>query len=125
MTDHTRAWEPVLPGDTPAPLGNYSPAVRAGDFLYVSGQVPGDPEKDVADQTRQVLAKLEGVLRSAGASLDDVVSVNAYLADIGDWAEFNRAYGEVFRPPYPTRTTVGAQLVGVRVEISAVAYLPR
>lgn len=131
MSDRTRSWEPVAPGGGAAPpRGNYSPAVRAGDFVYVSGQVPRDPATgellgtSVGEQTRHTLAKLDGVLRTAGGSLADVVSVTAYLQDIGDWDEFNRAYGEAFAAPFPTRTTVGADLGDVRVEISAVAYLP-
>jgi 2-iminobutanoate/2-iminopropanoate deaminase len=78
---------------------------------------------DVAQQTRQVLENLRAVLEGAGATLDDVVSVTAYLADIGDWETFNAVYGEVFRRPYPTRTTVGVQLHGFLVEISAIARL--
>lgn len=125
-----RAWMPVQAGqDSPAPAGAYSAAIRAGDFIFVSGQVPKDPrtgkiEGDVAHQTRQVLENLRAVLASAGATLDDVVSITAYLADIGDWDAFNAAYGEVFRAPYPTRTTVGAQLHGFLVEISAIARSP-
>lgn len=128
--DNSRAWTPLHPGDN-APRGNYSPAVRAGDFLYVSGQVPRDFRtgrihgEDVEAQTRYTLQKLESLLREAGGSLDSVVSITAYLQDVGEWDAFNRAYGEVFRAPYPSRTTVGADLGDVLVEISAVAYLPR
>ncbi|HEX2187947.1 MAG TPA: Rid family hydrolase [Longimicrobiaceae bacterium] len=132
MPESRRRWEPVSPGsDVPPPRGAYSPAVRAGDFVYVSGQVPRDAATgelrggDTAEQTRYTLEKLEGVLRAAGGTLADVVSVTAYLQDIGDWEAFDRVYAETFRAPYPTRTTVGADLGGVRVEISAVAYLPR
>ena len=124
-----RSWHPVqsAPG-TPPPAGAYSPAIRAGDLLFVSGQVPKDPETgviadDVGQQTRQVLENLRRVLASAGAGIDDVVSVTAYLSDIGDWDAFNGVYSEVFREPYPTRTTVGAGLHGFAVEISAVAYV--
>lgn len=130
MPETDRAWTPVHPRGN-APRGNYSPAVRAGDLLFVSGQVPRDPEtgallgETVEEQTRHTLQKLESLLREAGGSLDDVVSVTAYLQDFGDWAAFNRVYGEVFRAPYPSRTTVGADLGDVLVEISAVAYLRR
>ncbi len=132
MSDRARSWDPIAPGgDAPPPRGHYSPAVRAGDFVYVSGQVPRDAAtgelrgSDVAEQTRYTLEKLDGVLRLAGGTLADVVSVTAYLQDIGDWDAFNRVYGETFRAPYPTRTTVGVDLGDVLVEISAVAYLPR
>ena len=127
MSD-ARPWQPVRPGsDAPPPAGAYSAAIRAGGFLFVSGQVPKDPrtgrvEGDVAQQTRQVLANLRAVLEGADASLDDVVSVTAYLADIGDWEAFNAVYSETFRAPYPTRTTVGAGLHGFLVEISAIAW---
>ena len=115
----------------PPPKGAYSPGIRAGDFLFVSGQVPRDPRTgaligaSVAEQTRQVLENLRGVLAAAGASLDDVVSVTCYLADEKDWESFNAEYRQIFRSPYPTRTTVGAGLRDVLVEISAVAWLGR
>lgn len=128
-SDSRRSWAPVpaAPG-APAPAGAYSPAIRAGDLIFVSGQVPRDPEtgliaEDVGQQTRQVLENLRHVLRTAGASLDDVVAVTAYLADIRDWDAFNGVYSEVFRAPYPTRTTVGAGLHGFAVEISAIAHV--
>jgi len=115
----------------PPPKGAYSPGIRAGDFLFVSGQVPRDPRTgaligaSVAEQTRQVLENLRGVLAAAGATLDDVVSVTCYLADEKDWESFNAEYRQIFRAPYPTRTTVGAGLRDVLVEISAVAWLGR
>lgn len=132
-----RRWTPVTlgPADAgaaapPPPKGAYSPAVRAGPFVFVSGQVPRDPltgalvgPGDVGAQTRQTLANVRGALAAAGATLADVVSVTAYLADIGDWAAFDAAYREVFTPPYPTRTTVGAGLTGVRVEVTVAAYV--
>ena len=125
-------WSSVdLGREFPTPAGAYSPVVRAGDLLYVSGQVPTDPAtgkpvgSTVAEQTSYVLEKLNRTLKAAGASLSDVVSVNAYLEDMGRWDEFNAAYRAAFEPPYPTRTTVGGQLHGVLVEISAVAYAPK
>jgi 2-iminobutanoate/2-iminopropanoate deaminase len=123
----SRAWQPITPADdAPAPAGAYSPAIRAGDLIFVSGQVPRDPRTGampdgIAAQTRQVLENLRAVLAGAGASLDDVVSITAYLGDIGDWEAFNATYRDVLRSPYPTRTTVGAQLHGFLVEISAIA----
>jgi 2-iminobutanoate/2-iminopropanoate deaminase len=75
----------------------------------------------LAEQTRAVLENVRRVLAAAGATLDDVVSVTAYLQEIGDWGEFNEVYREAFTVPYPTRTTVGASLHGVLVEITVVA----
>ena len=120
---------PVVLPDTPPPKGAYSPGMRAGDLLFVSGQVPRDPATgqlapgDVADQTRQTLRNLSAVLAAGGASLDDLVSVTVYLEDIGDWDAFDRVYREFVRPPFPTRTALGASLHGFLVEISAIAYV--
>src|SRR3954464_12227022 len=123
-------WKPVhLPPDVPSPKGPYTPAVRAGNFIYVSGQVPRDPRTgdlsgdDVATQTRQALSNLQRVLEQADASLGDVVSVTVYLARVDDWAATNEVYTEMFHPPFPSRTTVGAELRGILVEVSAVAYV--
>lgn len=127
-----RAWQPVTLGaDVPPPKGAYSPGVRAGDFLYVSGQVPRDPRTgelvgdDVTAQARQTLANLRGVLEAAGASLADVVSVAVHLQHTDDWAAFDAVYREHFTAPFPTRTVVGASLRGILVEVTAVAYLGR
>ena len=124
-------WIPVfLPADVPLPKGPYSPAVRAGDFIYASGQTPRDPStgellgNDVTSQTRSTLANLQRVLEQAGAGLEDVVSVTVYLQQADDWDAMNAVYREVFRAPHPSRTTVGAELRGILVEISAVAYRP-
>jgi 2-iminobutanoate/2-iminopropanoate deaminase len=131
MTENGRGWSAVaLPAGQPAPVGAYSPVVRAGDFVYVSGQVPRDPVTgalqgdDVAAQTRSVLSNVARVLGYAGATLSDLVAVTAYLERIEDWDAFNRVYREHFIAPFPTRTTLGAQLHGVLVEISGVAYVP-
>jgi reactive intermediate/imine deaminase len=126
----SQRWKPVAPGgDAPPPAGAYSPAIRAGGFLYVSGQVPRDPRtgrtvgETVGDQTRQVLKNLEAVLAGGGASLADVVSVTVYLSNPDLWTAFNEVYRSLMPEPYPTRTAVGASLRGFMVEISAVAYL--
>lgn len=132
MADASRSWQPAfLPGDHPRPVGAYSPAARAGDFVFISGQVPRDPRTgalggdDIESQVRQTLANVRGALAAAGATLEDVVSVTAYLADVDDWGKFNDVYKQVFREPYPTRTAIGANLRGILVEISAVAYVAR
>lgn len=123
-------WRQVDLGDAfPTPVGAYSPVVRAGPFLFVSGQVPTDPATgqvvgaDVAEQTRYVIEKLSRTLEAAGFSLRQVVSITAYLADIADWDDFNRSYRDCLETPYPTRTTVGAGLHGVLVELTAIAYV--
>lgn len=130
MTQRERQWQPVTLGpDVTAPAGAYSPAVRAGPFIFVSGQVPRDPVTgalvgdDVESQTRQVIANLQRALEAAGGSLSDVVSMTVYLADIADWGRFNDVYKTLMPSPYPTRTALGAQLHGFLVEISAVAYV--
>ena len=130
MTQRERQWQPVTLGaDVPPPAGAYSPAVRAGSFVFVSGQVPRDPAtgelvgNDVESQTRQVVRNMERALKAAGAELSHVVSVTVYLADVDDWGRFNAVYKELMPQPYPTRTAVGANVRGIYVEISAVAYV--
>ena len=131
MTMSDRRWTPVfLPPHVPLPAGAYSPAVRAGDFVYVSGQVPKDFRtgavvgETVEEQAQQVMRNLLEVLTAAGASLDDVVSATIYLVNEQDWTSVNNLWTTFFRAPYPSRTTVGARLRGVLIEVSAVAYLP-
>jgi 2-iminobutanoate/2-iminopropanoate deaminase len=127
-----RSWTPVfLPDDIPLPAGAYSPAVRAGDFLYVSGQVPRDFHTGaligvtVEEQAQQVLSNLRDVLHAGGATLADVVSTVIYLTSEDDWGAVNDIWKATFAAPYPSRTTVGARLRGILIEVSAVAYLPR
>lgn len=129
MNDHSRSWTPVQPPDVPPPAGAYSPGVRAGNLLFVSGQVPRDPSTgelagpDIETQTRQAMQNLIRVLSRGGATLRDVVSVTVHLADEGDWGAFDAVYREFMTPPYPTRTTVAAGLRGIKVEITAIAHL--
>lgn len=127
-----RAWSPVfLPDDVPLPAGAYTPAVRAGDFVHVSGQVPRDLRSGalagdtVEAQAHQVIANIRAVLAAAGCSLGDVVSATIYLTNEQDWTAVNEIWKASFTPPYPSRTTVGARLRGILIEISVVAYRPR
>jgi 2-iminobutanoate/2-iminopropanoate deaminase len=125
-------WTAVpMPADVPAPKGPYSPAIRAGDFVFVSGQTPrnmatgelvGD---DIATQARQTLSNVQKVLAEAGATMSDVVSVTVYLQRSDDWAAMNAVYAEHFTKPFPTRTTVGADLRDILIEISVIAYLKK
>jgi 2-iminobutanoate/2-iminopropanoate deaminase len=116
----------------PAPSGAYSAAIVAGDYVFVAGQGPTDPETGaiqgdtVTEQTRLTLANLEAHLTAAGARLADVVRVNAHLSSIADFDEFNAIYADVFADePRPARTTVGSELAGILVEIDCIAYAPR
>ena len=132
MPSPRRSWQPVAPSaDLPTPAGAYSPAARVGDLVFVSGQVPKDPstgqvvEGGIREQTRRVLENVRLVLAGAGATLDDVVSVTVYLTNVDDWGAFNDVYKDTFRPSYPARAVVGAELRGILVEVSAVAAAPR
>lgn len=125
-------WDAVSDPRSPAPLGAYSQAIRAGDFIYVTGTTPIDPETGtisahtVAGQTDQVLRNIDSVLRAGGARLEDVVKVTVHLQDPTTFAEFNSVYERVFRAPYPVRTTVGSdlrQVPNMLVEIDCVAYV--
>lgn len=132
MTDRARrSWHPVsLGADIPAPAGAYSPVVEAGTLIFVSGQVPRDRRsgavvgEDINAQTRATLANVEEALTAAGATLADVVSMTVHLERADDWGDFDRTYRQVMRPPYPTRTVVGASLRDVLVEITAIAVRP-
>ena len=113
-------------GTTPG--GAYSPGVIAeGRFVYVSGQAPlRDGELvtgTIADQTRAVMENLGAVLAEAGASYDDVVRCGVFLADLDDFEAMNAVYANYFSEPLPARTTVGAHLPGIKVEIDSVAVL--
>lgn len=113
------------------PLGPYSPIVRAGDFLIVSGQVALDDgvpvEGGVAAQTTQVVANIGAQLATAGAALTDVVKTTCFLTDMDAFATFNEAYVEAFGDHRPARSTVGVAALPARafvVEIEAMAYKP-
>jgi 2-iminobutanoate/2-iminopropanoate deaminase len=114
----------------PAPKGPYSQGRRAGDLLFVAGQVPFDLEGNlvgpgIAEQTRAALQNVQAIVEAAGATLADVVKVNVYLADLEHFAAMNEVYRTFFAEPFPARTTVQAGLLGFLVEIDAVAALPR
>jgi len=107
----------------------YSPGLRVGDFIFVSGQVPRDPAtgkivgESIEEQTTQVLENIKAILAAGGATLSDVVKVSAHLADLALFEDYNKVYVTYFPDPKPTRTTVGSQLLGFLVEIDAIAYV--
>lgn len=125
-------WVPVdLDAGTAPPAGAFSIAAQAEGLIFVSGQVPRHPETGeweragtFEEQARRVFGNLELAVRAAGAWMTDVVAVTIYLGDIEYWGRMNELFQEVFDPPYPTRTIVGAQLEGFLVEASAVAVKP-
>jgi 2-iminobutanoate/2-iminopropanoate deaminase len=121
----------VTTSGAPGAIGPYSQAIRAGDFLFASGQIPLDVGTGqivpggIAEQTHQVLKNLGAVLSAAGASYSRVVKTTVYLADMGEFAAMNDVYGTYFPAPAPARATIQAARLprDVRVEIDLVAYL--
>ena len=115
----------------PAAIGPYSQAVRAGDFVFASGQIPLDPASgslvtgDVRAQTQRVLENLGAILAAAGGSFDQVVKTTVYLADMADFPAMNEVYATFFHGAAPARATVQVSRLprDVRVEIDAVLYL--
>jgi 2-iminobutanoate/2-iminopropanoate deaminase len=130
---HKAMIEHITPKDSAPPLGPYSPAVRAGDYVFLSGQLPIDPNTQkllagsVAEQTRQVIENMQALLEAAGAQIQDVVKCSVYLADMSDFAEMNAVYAEFFGAAKPARSTVQAvlPLAEARLEIDCIAYLPQ
>jgi len=114
--------------DAPKPGGRYSHAVRAGDTVYLAGQVPHDPAtgeeaEGFEEQARQAFRNLEAEARAAGASLADAVRVGVYLRDMGDFAVMNEVFAEFVREPAPVRTTIQSDLPGFAIEVDAVLYV--
>ena len=126
--------ERIYPPGIAAPRGPYSPAVRAGDFIYVSGQVPVDPATnqavvgDIKTETRQVLNNIRRILEGCGASMADVVRCGVFLTDVKDFAAMNEVYTEFFGEIKPARTTISVPALPLprcKIEIDAVAYQPK
>jgi len=115
--------------DAPKAIGPYSQAVRAGQLLFASGQIPTDPvtgaivHGDVAAQTRRVFDNLGAVLKAANLSFADVVRTTVFLADMNDFSAMNEVYGKYFSEPYPARATVQVARLpkDARVEIDLIA----
>ncbi len=125
--------ERLNPPGLPAPRGPYSPAIRAGDFIFVSGQVPVNPQtqkmelSEIRGETRLVLTNIQNLLAAAGATLSDVVKCSVFLVDGADFSAMNEVYAEFFGDAKPARSTIVCQFAmpGMRVEIDCIAYKPK
>jgi 2-iminobutanoate/2-iminopropanoate deaminase len=117
----------IRTSEGPQPRGPYSQAIVADGFVFVAGQVPINPSTnelelgDAGSETRRTLENIRAILEAAGSSLRDVVRVGVYLADIKDFDAMNAVYRECFPEDPPARTTVGAQLPKIKVEIDCIA----
>lgn len=115
----------------PAAIGPYSPAIRVGELVFCSGQIPLDPatgnlvEGDITVQTNQVMRNLSAVLEAAGANLNKVVKTTIFLVDLGEFGKVNEAYGKFFMGTPPARSTIQVSALpkGARVEVEAIAHL--
>ena len=121
----------ISPPGAPTPRGPYSPAVKAGDYIFVAGQIPIDPVSgqvvsgDVQVETRQVLTNIKNILEGCGSSMNAVVRCGVFLTNADDFKAMNEVYAEFFGEAKPARTTIivaALPLKGAKVEIDAVAY---
>lgn len=124
--------QPVIANNAPKAIGPYSVAVKAGPFLFVSGQLGLDPATGdlvsggVAAETRQALTNLKAILEAAGCGLDTVVKTTVFLRDMGEFSTMNQVYNEFFAQNPPARSAIQAAALprGAAVEIEAIALLP-
>jgi reactive intermediate/imine deaminase len=122
--------QPIQSPDAPAAIGPYSQAIRAGDTVYLSGQIPLDPKtgqlvEGIDAQAHQVFKNLRAVALAAGASLDDTVKLSILLFDLADFAKVNEIMASYFKPPYPARATyqVAGLPRGARIEVEGILIL--
>lgn len=122
---------PIVSATASRGTGGYTPALLAGDYVFVSGQGPLDPATlevrgtTVTEQTRLTLQNVVTLVRAAGGEPQDIVRCTCYLASIDSFDEFTAAYEAFFdHEPRPTRTTIGCELSGILVEIDCIAYVP-
>ena len=121
--------ETIIAPKAPAALGPYSAAVKVGELIFTSGQIPADPATGelapggIAQQTEQSLKNLSAVLEAAGSGLDQVIKTTCFLTDMADFAAFNAAYGKYFSDHKPAKSTIAVKALpkGALVEIECVA----
>ena len=117
--------------NAPQAIGPYSQAVKAGNLMFISGQIPWDPEsgdlvsQSIEDQAKQVLENVKSICEAAGCSLDDIVKISIFLTDLSNFAIVNDMMKEYFSEPYPARATVEVSglPLGVNVEIEAIVLI--
>ena len=117
--------------EAPSAIGTYSQAVRVGNTIWVSGQIPLDPKTmelvagDIEVQARRVFENLRAIVKARGASLDDVVKVTIFLLDLAHFALINRVMAEYFREPYPARAALGVASLprGAQIEVECIVAL--
>ena len=121
----------IYPESAPIPAGPYSPALQAGNMLFVSGQTPEKPGTDelieggIREQTRQVMENIKNIIGAAGCTMEDVVKVNTHLLDINDFSDYNEVYKSYLTEPFPARTTVQSVIPGgALIEVDVIAILP-
>jgi reactive intermediate/imine deaminase len=123
--------EPIHTPNAPAAIGPYSQATRAGDLVFLSGQIPLDPssglivEGDISAQARQAFANLRAVCEAAGGSFADIVRVGLYLTDLSEFAAVNEVMAQVFDAPFPARSTIEVSALprGAKFEVDAILVL--
>ena len=119
----------IKTSDAPAAIGTYSQAVRHGDTVFLSGQIPLDPatmqmvEGDIADQAHRVFRNLEAVCKAAGSDLSGIIKLNLYLTDMGNFGAVNEVMKQYFNEPYPARAAVGVASLPLGAEFEAEAVL--
>ena len=123
--------EPIQTPNAPTAIGPYSQATRAGDLVFLSGQIPLDPssglivEGDISAQARQAFANLRAVCEAAGGSFADIVRVGLYLTDLSEFAAVNEVMAQVFDAPFPARSTIEVSALprGAKFEVDAILVL--
>jgi 2-iminobutanoate/2-iminopropanoate deaminase len=122
----------IFSKQAPTPVGPYSQAIRAGNFIFVAGQVPVNPatgefvKGSMTLQTQRCMDNIKAILAAAGSAPKDIVRTTIYLTNMNDFTEVNEAYGNYFDLEPPARTTIQAAALpkGVAIEIDAIAYVP-
>jgi len=121
--------KPIQSDHAPKAIGTYSQAIRSGNLVFLSGQIPLDPvtmeivSGDFETRARQVFRNLQAVAKAAGGSVDNIVKLTVYLTDMGNFATVNKVMGEFFTEPYPARAALGVASLPKAADVEAEAIL--